>query len=79
MAWPKGKPRPPNSGRKKGSPNKLTEVKNCFLQVFHERGKEGLSEWAEKDPSGFYRTMASLLPKEVEAKVEGTLEIKWQS
>lgn len=24
MAWPKGKPRPPNAGRKKGTPNKMT-------------------------------------------------------
>jgi len=24
MAWPKGKPRPPNAGRKKGTPNKKT-------------------------------------------------------
>lgn len=26
MAWPKGVPRPPNSGRKKGTPNKKTEL-----------------------------------------------------
>ena len=79
MAWPKGKPRPPNSGRRKGTVNKLTEVKNVFLEVFNERGKEGLAEWANADPTGFYKTVASLVPKEVKADIEGSLELKWLS
>lgn len=31
MGWPKGKPRPPESGRKKGTPNKKTQalVEKC--------------------------------------------------
>ena len=34
MAWPKGKPRPPNSGRTKGTPNKKSvEIKEFALGI----------------------------------------------
>lgn len=78
MAWPKGKPRPPGTGRKKGSPNKVTrDIKQAFFQVFWSKGIEGLTEWSEKDPAGFYKVMGSLIPKEVKTELEGELVLRW--
>lgn len=75
MAYPKGKPRPEKSGRKKGTPNKFTSIKEAFLEVFCERGADGLREWAAKDAAGFYRTVATFVPKELRATIEGELSI----
>lgn len=71
----KGDPKPPGSGRKKGTPNKFTSIKEVFMKVFYERGEEGLREWAAKDAAGFYRTVATFVPKEVRATIEGELSI----
>ena len=69
--------KPPNagSGRKKGSKNKFTTLKQAFLNSFNELGGEGaLTEWAKKNDNrtAFYQMITKLLPKEV----EGTLELK---
>ena len=51
-------------GRPKGCKDKITKMKEAFFCVFTERGKDGLREFAQKDPAGFYRTWASIMPKE---------------
>lgn len=76
--WPKGVSGNPK-GRPPGLKDKYTEVRKAFIQVFEERGLEGLKEWAAKDPSGFYKTTASLMPKEVDLEQTGELVIRWKS
>jgi hypothetical protein len=66
------------SGRPKGAKDKYTKIRDAFFGVFHEFGKEGLRDYAEKDPSGFYRVVANLLPKEVDANVSGEVRVTWE-
>ena len=56
-------------GRPKGQSNKYTKIREAFFCVFKERGKEGLREFAGKDPTGFYKVCATLLPKMIDADV----------
>lgn len=55
MAWPKGKPRPPKSGRKKGTPNKLTEEAREVFKAMFERLAPKAEKWiedaADEDPA----------------------------
>jgi hypothetical protein len=68
MPFQKGNCANPN-GRPKGAKDRNTKIREAFFGVFHELGKEGLREYAGKDPGGFYRVVASLLPKQLEADV----------
>lgn len=69
-----GKPGP---GRPKGLPNKLTKtVKEAFEVAFQElQDKPGakLSDWAQSNPTDFYRIAAKLIPAELNANVRGNL------
>lgn len=48
MAWPKGKPRPPGAGRKKGTPNKLTASFREELAKFEDgKGFDSVKEMLE--------------------------------
>ena len=39
MGWPKGKPRPPNSGRKKGTLNKIdTKARQTLREICEQEG-----------------------------------------
>ena len=60
---------PPSTGRKKGSKNKFTTLKQAFLDAFIGiGGTEELKTWAkdEKNRAVFYQMVAKLLPKEVD-------------
>lgn len=74
MGFVKGQSGNP-AGRPKGKKLKTTEIREAFYRAFREDGMEGLREFKQKDPSTFYRIVASLLPKEVDANVTGTLNI----
>ena len=62
-------------GRPKGSLNKFTTLKNAFLEAFERTGgTDTLTEWGKqpKNRRDFYRLLAKLLPKEVDANVKTT-------
>ena len=64
-------PRLPDlDGRPLGSKNKFTTLKNAFIETFEELGGvDNLVEWARANQTEFYRMVARLMPREVEAKV----------
>ena len=60
-------------GRPKGTLNKFTNLKNAFLEAFERTGGiDSLTEWGKKPKNrrDFYRLLAKLLPKEVDANVK---------
>jgi len=58
------------NGRPVGSKNKFTTLKNAFIETFEELGGvDNLVEWAKANQTEFYRMVARLMPREVEAKV----------
>lgn len=64
-----------NPGRPKGTPNKLSKsVRETVLEVFNKLQAEGgpaaLENWAEQEPTEFYRIAAKLIPTEVKATIE---------
>lgn len=64
-----------NPGRPKGTPNKLSKsVRETVLEVFNKLQAEGgpaaLQNWAEKEPTEFYRIAAKLIPTEVKTTIE---------
>lgn len=78
MPFVKGGPGGP--GRPKGSKNKLQEAfwKDLF-GVWEETGIEAIKAMALDDPGRFVATVASLMPKALEAEVSQTLtiEVPW--
>jgi hypothetical protein len=54
-------------GRPKGVPNKATaSIKKAFLEAFERRGGvKALVEWAEDEPTEFYKLAAKLIPTEI--------------
>ena len=47
-----------------------TTLKNAFIETFEELGGvDNLVEWARANQTEFYRMVARLMPKEVEAKI----------
>lgn len=70
---------PPGPGRPKGSKNKApAELRAMILQALEGAGGvEYLQRQAEDNPGPFMSLVGKVLPKEVEAKVEGGLVIHW--
>ena len=72
----KGHPKLPNAGRRAGTPNKFTTLKQAFINAFNSpelRGEDGLKDWAQlkKNQPEFYKMLTKLFPTEV--KVSGDL------
>lgn len=58
------------NGRPVGSKNQFTTLKSAFIETFEEIGGVGnLVEWAKANQTEFYRMVARLMPREIEAKV----------
>jgi len=54
-------------GRKKGTPNKFTSLKNMFLDVCHQIGDDiALKNFAEGHPKEFWRLIGIMLPRKEE-------------
>ena len=53
MAYPKGKPRPPGAGRKKGTPNKATKtIREAWVEAFNLVNQQiPLHEWGAANPT----------------------------
>lgn len=66
MAWPKGVPRQPGTGRKKGSTNKNTqELREMILQALNEQDGGGvgyLKAQAATNPNSFMGLLGKVLP-----------------
>ena len=55
------------SGRPKGSRQKLqTKFLDVLAAYFDENGAQAIVEMREKDPSGYVKAIASLMPKQLE-------------
>jgi hypothetical protein len=70
MPFKKGTPKPLKSGRKKGTPNRITRTaKEAYAFAFDELGgAERLRDWAESTPENlreFYRIHSKLIPIDV--------------
>ena len=80
MAFKKGEKRPEGAGRKKGSANKTTVKVREAMELAFEGigGVPALVEWAQDNQTEFYKLFAKLLPVQVEANVDGKLDITWQ-
>lgn len=65
-----------HGGRKKGTPNKITQsVREGYEKVFHalqrnEDAKHTLLNWAQKNPTEFYRLASKLIPLQVQGEME---------
>ena len=58
------------NGRPVRSKNKFTTLKNAFIETFEELGGvDNLVEWARCNQTEFYRMVARLMPREIDAKV----------
>jgi hypothetical protein len=69
MKFTPGTPKPPTSGRKKGTPNRATvAMRNAVMETFMRLGGvEGFTQWAEKNPFEFYKIAARLVRPDVKA------------
>lgn len=80
MPFKKGDKKLPNSGKGKGTPNKLTKtVKEAFVEAFGAmqlKQDVNLLEWGNSNPTEFYKLCSKLIPTAVEAKIEGGVTIK---
>ena len=81
MAWKKGEPRPPNAGRKKGTPNRVTGLlRDQILQALDKEGGVAyLRDLARKEPSSFATLLGRVLPLQVTGSDGGPLAVTWAS
>jgi hypothetical protein len=84
MAFKRGDPKPPGSGRKKGTPNKVTRaVKEFFAELVDDPQVQARlrQQIMEGDTRAFFRAVEHVIgrPKEpVEHSISGPLEIRWK-
>lgn len=65
------------AGRPKGHPNKFAKLKSDWLKAYEDGGGVALfSIMIEKDLVTFLKLGVSMLPKEIEAQVNGNLTVK---
>lgn len=72
----KGKPRPPNAGRRKGVPNKVTaELRDMILGALEKAGGvKYLRAQAKMNPPAFMALLGRTLPKDI--KLGGGLKLE---
>ena len=79
----KGKPRHPKAGRKKGTPNKFTTLKQAFLDAFQDDkigGTKGLITVFSKNDIRkieFFKLVSKMLPSNV--SIDGKLNVTFQA
>lgn len=78
MKFEKGKPRPQNSGRKKGSGNKVTaDIRDMIRSALDKvGGQDYLTKQAVDNPTAFMTLIGKVVPAEVNANVTGALTIE---
>ena len=77
MGLKKGQTNNPK-GRPKGAKDKVQRcVKESILNVYESLGgDEAFHNWAVMEQTEFYKLFAKLLPKDLNAKVEGSLSVE---
>ncbi|GAG07661.1 unnamed protein product [marine sediment metagenome] len=79
----KGDRKPSNSGRKKGTPNKFTTLKQAFLNSFNSKemgGEKGMTDVFSANSftkREFYKLISKMLPSNV--TVDGDLNVTFQA
>lgn len=68
---------PKTGGRKKGTPNKAgVEVKAALEKAFTAiGGHAALARWARDNPTEFYKLWTRLLPKDINATIDGQMRL----
>ncbi len=71
MAFVKGTPKPPGSGKKKGTPNKITaELKDMIREALDKAGGvEYLLAQSRDNPTAFLTLVGKILPLQVSGTV----------
>ena len=68
MAWPKGKPRPPNAGRRAGTPNKAAHIRDAVMMAFDAvGGQKYLVRIAREQPAVFCTLLGKIVQHELAA------------
>ena len=76
----KGKPRPKNAGRKKGTPNKFTTLKQAFINAYNSKamgGEKGMTEVFSANSftkREFYKLISKMLPSNVGVEHGGNID-----
>lgn len=80
MPFVKGKPRPPNAGRRAGTPNALTvQFRESVQRVYSMIGGDAhMASWAQKEPTEYYRIAARLIPHELTGAGGGPIQLAVQ-
>ena len=77
MTFVKGKSGNPK-GKPKGKLGEFTNLKNSFINVFKQMGGDaGLLEFAKENPRDYYKMVATLLPKDIQADIRKDIRITW--
>ena len=73
-----GPGRPKTGGRKKGITNKVNaEVKELIRGALDEAGGQAyLVKQAKDNPTAFLALVGKILPKDINAKIEGTINLE---
>ena len=75
-----GDPKPPNSGRQKGTKNKYpADIRKIYEEVFYKiGGVEAFATWAKKTDHNrgvYYSMVSKLLPRTIEGKLGGDITV----
>ena len=74
-----GDPRTKTGGRRKGSRDRIeTKMLEAIARDFEEHGDEAIKICRLERPNEYLKLVASLLPREVEAKIDGNVEVTHQ-
>lgn len=78
MARPKGSQKTPGSGRKKGTPNRISvQVKDMVIAALESvGGKRYLEGQAHKNPVAFMALVAKVIPLQVSGEMDNRITIK---
>jgi hypothetical protein len=73
------RPKVPGSGRKSGTPNKVTaELKDLILGALDDAGgRVYLAQQAQANPAAFLTLVGKVLPLKVTGKDGGPLVVQW--
>jgi hypothetical protein len=74
-----GDPRTKTGGRRKGSRDRIeTKMLEAIARDFEEHGEEAIKICRLERPNEYLKLVASLLPREVEATIDGNVEVTHQ-
>lgn len=74
MKFQRGEPRPPNAGRRAGTPNKSTaEVRAVLLAAVRDiGGEQRLVDWIKESPQNEFAFWTVMVPRLLPLNVRGT-------